>query len=322
MISAQTFRQKGGRAMTEQNLSAYRIFYEVAKNGNISRAAKRLYISQPAISKSIVKLEEGLDTKLFRRNSRGVTLTDEGEVLYRHIEEAFGAIGEAELELRRMKDLNIGHLRLGASTTMCRYVLLPYLRKFIKRFPNIRVSIVTQDSGRTLSLLEARKLDLGITAEPKGKHPGLCLCSPRRIHDIFVATPQYLENLREISEGEPDIFREANILLLDEHNMSRRHVDEYFKSIQREPQQVLEVSTMDLLIEFAKVGIGVSCVIKEFVAEELRSSQLSELPLEREIPSRNIGFIYSEANRSKSLDAFLSIVEENKGAEKKGKEQK
>ena len=65
-----------GGIIMDQNLSGYKIFYEVASCGNISKAAKKLYISQPAISKSIVKLEDGLDTKLFHRNSRGVTLTE------------------------------------------------------------------------------------------------------------------------------------------------------------------------------------------------------------------------------------------------------
>ena len=97
----------------DQNLSGYKIFYEVASCGNISKAAKKLYISQPAISKSIVKLEDGLDTKLFHRNSRGVTLTEEGTVLYRYIKDAFDNINNAETELKRMKDFNIGHLQIG-----------------------------------------------------------------------------------------------------------------------------------------------------------------------------------------------------------------
>ena len=71
-----------------QNLSQYKIFYEVAKAGNISKAAKELYISQPAISKAISKLEESLGIKLFSRNSRGVQLTREGAILFQHVNTA------------------------------------------------------------------------------------------------------------------------------------------------------------------------------------------------------------------------------------------
>ncbi len=292
----------------DQNLSGYKIFYEVANCGNISKAAKKLYISQPAISKSIVKLEDGLDTKLFHRNSRGVTLTEEGEVLFRYIRDAFENINSAETELKRMKEFNIGHILIGASTTMCRYELLPYLKRFMEQYPNIRVSICTQGSAQTLSLLEQRKVDIGLVAEPKTRKPEMRIIHSRQIHDVFVATPQYLDNLRAICGNDFNVFEEANLMLLDQNNMSRRHVDEYFKAMNIEPQQILEVSTMDLLIEFAKVGIGLSCVVRDFVKQELESGQLVEIPLELPIPTRNIGFIYNTGNTSKSLDAFLSVI--------------
>ncbi len=292
----------------DQNLSGYKIFYEVARNGNISKAAKKLYISQPAISKSIVKLEDGLDTKLFKRNSRGVTLTEEGEVLYAYVKDAFEALQTAENELRRMKEFNIGHILVGASATLCRYVLLPYLKRFMECFPNIRVSIVTQDSARNISLLEQRKLDIGLVAEPKFANPEFRMVSAREIQDVFVATPQYIQNLVAVFGEGFNIFTDANIMLLNQNNLSRRHVDDYFKLHGIEPIQILEVSTMDLLIEFAKVGIGVSCVVRNFVEKDLERGQLVEIPLNTSIPKRRIGFVYNEGNMSKSLEAFLGIL--------------
>lgn len=291
----------------DQNLSGYKIFYEVASCGNISKAAKKLYISQPAISKSIVKLEDGLDTKLFHRNSRGVTLTEEGEVLYKHIREAFENINSAETELKHMKEFNIGHIHIGVSTTLCRYMLLPYLKDFLKAYPNIRVSITTNGSSQTLQLLEQRKLDIGLIAEPKVRRPELRIVHSRQIHDVFIATPQYLENLRSICGENANLFEEGNIMLLEPNNVSRQHVDEYFKSMNITPGQILEVGTMDLLIEFAKTGIGIACVIREFVEKELQEGTLVELPLSLPIPSRNIGFVYNANNTSKSLESFLSI---------------
>ena len=116
----------------EQNLSTYRIFYEVAKSGNISKAAEQLYISQPAISKTIVRLEDSLEIKLFKRNSRGVSLTDEGKVLFQYIKDAFAHIQEAEETLQKMKDFHIGHLDIGASSTLCRFIILFFLKAFMK----------------------------------------------------------------------------------------------------------------------------------------------------------------------------------------------
>ncbi len=293
----------------EQNLSAYKIFFEVASLGNISRAAKKLYISQPAISKSIVKLEDNLDTRLFHRNSRGVTLTAEGEVLYRYIQDAFRSIDAAELELRRMQELNIGHIKIGASTTLCRFLLLPYLKAFVEEYPNIQISIETQGSAENLQLLEQKKLDIGLLSAPGGRlHPDLHSAMEWEIQDTFVATPQYLENLHQLCGEDYNVFEEANLMLLDNLNVSRRHVNAYFKTVGIEPIQLLEVSTMDLLIEFAKLGIGVSCVVRQFVEKEIAEGSLVELPLDIPIPRRHISFLYHEQNRSKSLDAFLEVL--------------
>ena len=115
----------------EQNLSQYKIFYEVAKAGNISKAAKELYISQPAISKSISNLENELQTHLFERTSRGVSLTEEGQLLFHHVSDAFHSLEAGEAELSRIRDMGLGHLTIGVSTTLCRYRLLPYLKTFI-----------------------------------------------------------------------------------------------------------------------------------------------------------------------------------------------
>ena len=110
-----------------QNLSSYWIFYTVANAGNISKAAKELYISQPAISKSIQKLEDNLGCKLFSRSSRGVILTDEGQLLYGHVKEAFETLNQGEEKLKRSIDLGVGHLQIGVSSTLCKHILLPYL---------------------------------------------------------------------------------------------------------------------------------------------------------------------------------------------------
>ena len=121
----------------EQNLSQYHIFYVTARCGNISKASRELFISQPAVSKAIQKLEQTLNTVLFRRGSRGVTLTEDGELLYRHVREAFTSLEAAEQSLERKHALGISHLRIGASTTLCKYVLLPYLQRFIQLHPHV-----------------------------------------------------------------------------------------------------------------------------------------------------------------------------------------
>ena len=142
-----------GAWIMDQNLSQYKIFYEVARTGNISRAARELYISQPAISKAISKLEDSLGLSLFSRSSRGVQLTPEGQVLFEHAAEAFDALNRGEQELKRIQEFDIGHLRIGVSNTLCKYVLLPYLKTFIDQYPHMKITIESQSTAQTITRL-------------------------------------------------------------------------------------------------------------------------------------------------------------------------
>ncbi len=291
------------RAM-ESSLSQYRIFFAVARTGNISRAAKELFISQPAISKSISKLEESLGVSLFMRNSRGVQLTAEGQLLFQHVSNAFDALNRGESELRRIRSLHIGQLRIGVSNTLCKYSLLPYLKGFVGRYPHVSILIDSQDTARTISMLEQQKLDIGLIAEPKNRK-SLTFLPLMQITDVFVCTPAYLENLR-IREGEhADLFETGTILLLDRGNMTRTHIDAYFAEHGIEPKQVLEATTMDLLIEFAKTGLGIACVIREFVQDELKDQSLIEIPLESPIRTRTIGFAFHPSCVTRTTGDFL-----------------
>ena len=291
----------------EQNLSQYKIFYEVAKAGNISKAAKELYISQPAISKAISKLEDSLGLSLFTRSSRGVQLTSEGEILFEHTREAFDALDRGEQELKRIQEFDIGHLRIGVSNTLCKYILLPYLKTFIDQYPHMKVTIESQATAQTLARLEQQKIDLGLVAEPSVRRD-LAFIPVMDIQDTFVTTPNYLENLYLREGSDTNIFETGNIMLLDENNMTRHHVDEYMAENNIFPHQILEVTTMDLLIEFAKIGLGIACVIKELVQKELDSGMLVEIPLDIPIHRRTIGFAYHPANQAMALKTFLEFL--------------
>lgn len=284
----------------EQNLSLYKVFYTVANTGNISKAASELFISQPAISKSIRKLEQSLDVTLFSRNSRGVQLTEEGEVLYGYVQSAFYSLQMGESQLKKINDLGIGHLHIGVSTTLCKYMLLPYLKDFIAAHPHIRITIECQSTNHTLQLLKENKIDLGLIGRPERLHH-IHFDSLGGIEDIFVSTSSYLENLslrtrhqkKSQREASPEeILKSATLMLLDKENMTRQYIDDYLSLYHIESNNLLEVSTMDLLIEFAKVGLGVACVIRQFVEKELKEGSLVEIPMEASMSKREIGFAY------------------------------
>ncbi|MBQ7066031.1 MAG: LysR family transcriptional regulator [Lachnospiraceae bacterium] len=291
----------------ENNLHLYYIFYTVALHKNISGAAKELFISQPAISKAISKLEQNLETKLFTRSSRGVTLTFEGELLFEQVKKAFLSIKYGEQQLKKAADLGISTLSIGVSTTLCKYVLLPYLKQFIKENPHIKVSIVCKSSLETIAAIEKGILDIGIVGIP-ANHGNLVYTPIAEIQDTFIATQTYLKNLK-IREGtdKNHLFQNATFMMLNKENMSRKFIDSYLSKNQIEIGNIIEVDTMDLLIDFAKIDLGIACVIKNFVEEDLKQGTLVEIPLKHAVSKRKIGFVYENSEHvTDSMKHFIS----------------
>ena len=288
-----------------QNLSSYRIFYTVANTGNISKAAKELYISQPAISKSIQKLEESVGCKLFSRSSRGVVLTDEGKLLYEHVSEAFETLTMGEEKLKRSIELGVGHLKIGVSSTLCKYLLLPYLKEFIRQNPHISISIPCQSTNDILKLLEDNNIDIGLIGKPENLK-NIHFDFLEEIEDIFVAAKDYLRNLKARGIQKDHILQSSTLMLLDKNNMTRQYIDDYLQENQIIIKDSIDISDMDLLIDFARIGVGVACVIKNFVREDLENGTLMEIPLGFPIHKREVGFAYKTTTKpSKSLAEFI-----------------
>ena len=297
-----------------QNLSSYYIFYIVAQSKNISSASKALFISQPAVSKSIQKLEKNLNVKLLNRNSRGVALTQEGTILYERLKEAFHAIELGEEQIKYESKQEVEHLTIGASTTLCKYILLPYLKEFIKKEPHIRISISCHPTYQTLQALEDGTIDIGLVGEPDDSFSHT-FAKINSIEDIFVTTQSYLDHLM-IRTGKDfytltdkrEIFQDATLMLMDKENLSRRYIEQFLLENDIHADNLIEVSTMDSLIEFATIGIGIACVIKDFAEEELKNGTLIELPMPFAIPKRNIGFVYQKKQfKNPALESFLEF---------------
>ena len=285
----------------QDNLSLYHIFYTVARTGSISHSSRDLYISQPAISKAIQKLEQNLDTVLFKRSSRGVTLTPDGELLFEKVKEALSLLDEGENSIRHNRSRDIPKLRLGASSTLTRYVLLSHLENYIARFPHVRITISCQSTYQTLQLLDEEKIDLGLIGRPQ-KLRGYYFQPLLKIQDTFVCTQQYLENQKQLYPDEP-LIQAATFMMLDEDNITRQTVNTQLKEHHVELSHILEVTTMDLLIQFAEIGLGIACVIRDFVKKELEEGTLVEVPVGFSFPLREIGFVCRQKDTDSALIA-------------------
>ena len=296
----------------ENNLNLYYIFYTVALHKNISGAAKELYISQPAISKAISKLEQSLDVILFHRSSRGVTLTMEGELLFTQVQTAFSAIRHGEEQLKKVNELGISQISIGVSITLCKYVLLPYLQQFVKDNPHIKVTITCHPTMETLRDIDNSVTYIGVVGIPSLPN-GLTYIPFREIQDTFVTTDRYLENLKiRVGNDRKAILNNATFMMLNKENISRKYVDMYLSSHQITMDNIIEINTMDLLIELAKIDLGIACVIKDFVKDELDDHSLTEVSLGRAIPKRKLGLVYKDDTiMTDAMKKFISYFTES-----------
>lgn len=287
-----------------EDLDLYKIFYTVAYYKNISRAAEALFISQPAVSKSIKNLEKVTSVKLFSRNSKGVTLTTEGEIFYEYIERALHIISDGENALARLKNKEQGMITIGVSTTLCKHFLLPHLKPFMDQYPKIQIKIINKTTFDTLKHIDQGIIDLGIVSRPFNLD-SYTFMKLADIQDIFVAEPEYLKTINIVEPN--DIFSKCAFMLLESDNITRQYIDHFFIENNVFIKPEIEINNMDFLIEFAKIGLGITVVIKSFIENELTEGRLIEIPVSPSIPSRTVGIIYDK-NKSLSIAAqtFLS----------------
>lgn len=285
-------------------LDYYKIFYETARHSSFSSAAQNLYISQSAISQCISQLEQDLNTKLFIRSRRGVTLTKEGTLLFQKVESAIQAIEQGETLLARLHHLDSGSLIIAAGDTVTKHYLLPYLEKFHKLYPGIRIEMANSYSSRLLQFVKEGKAELAFVSLPINDNE-LCIEPCFKIHDIFVCGADYKHKNSYTWE---EIAKES-LILLETNSSSRYYLDEKFKSkhITLSPQ--IEIAVHDLLIQFASIHLGVSCVVKEFSKEALDKGIIHQMKLNPPLPPRNIGYAYLRHNPlSLPAQAFLELI--------------
>ena len=214
-------------------LDYYRIFYETARFQSFSLAARHLYISQSAISRGINQLENVLETKLFTRSRRGITLTREGNLLFQKVESAMQNIIEGETLLAQLQHLNSGSLIIAAGDTITSHYLLPKLEQFHAKYPNIRIEMVSSYSANMLKQIKEGRAELAFVNLPT-EDDELVIRPCFEVHDIFVCGADY-ETKDKYSWNE---IAKHPLLLLETHSNSRRFLDEQFstKRITLQPQ--------------------------------------------------------------------------------------
>ena len=287
-------------------LELYKVFKEVAEAGNITAAA--LYISQSAVSQSIKQLEGDLQTRLFARNSRGVTLTADGKLLYEYVRSAIGLLETGEAKLSQTRELQMGHLTIGASDTVTSQFLLPYLDSFHKQYPAIHIQIVSGRSHKVLGLLQSGKVDIAFASTPNEGSFETIPCFAT--HSIFVASPDYpcdfnhIYTLAEIAD--------FPLILLERKASSRLYLEKYFLQNGLRLNPEIELGARSLLVDLAAIGFGVAGVTEEFVRRDMENGRLRKLETTFDIPPRSVDMcILRGVPQTAAAQRFADFIRES-----------
>lgn len=269
------------------NLELYRAFYYVAVTLSFSEASRQLYISQSAVSQSVKTLEKKLGRQLFIRSTKKVTLTPDGELLLSHIEPAIRMITEGEALLTHEDSIQ-GQLRIGSSDTICRYFLLDYLKQFHQDYPDVQIQVTNSTSIGCAKLLDNGQVDFIISNFPNSylnaSHPRIPL---REFQDVFTAHPSCFPlDSRTLSLKE---LLDYPILTLTKHSVTSEYLYEHFQNHGLKLVPEVELSSNDLLVDMAQIGLGIAFV-PDYMLK--KNTELISLSIQEPLPPRKLVLVH------------------------------
>lgn len=271
-----------------------------------------MYISQPAITKSIKKLESELGITLFNRSPKGVSLTENGKIFYGFIKNGVESFMNGEHKLTSLKNLESGIIKIGASTTVTKYFLLPYIEKFHTLYPNIDISITNNLTNNLLSLLKKGSLDLLIVNLPTQNDDDLVITPCAELHDCFAGNLNYKKQINKKISLQ-DLVTNYPIITQKEPSNTRAFLNSLMVKNNVSFHPKFDIVSFSLVKDFAKIGMGISYVTKEFTKDELDNKLLFEIPIKEDIPSRGLGIVLPKNTISSfATQKLIELITENK----------
>jgi DNA-binding transcriptional LysR family regulator len=283
-----------------ENLEYYKIFYYVAKTGRFTLAAKELCISQPAVSQAVKQLEQDLKLELFKRTSKGVTLTQAGKILYQYVGNGYEMILSGEQKIKELTSLDFGEIRIGASDMTLQYYLLPYLEEFHQRYPNIKVHVTNAPTPQTIEHLSAGRIDFGIVTSPLPRDGRLKIKKTRNVSDIFIAGPKF-EYLKDATLDYRDL-EQLPMICLEQDTSTRKAVDAFLAENDVVLTPEFELATSNMIVQFVVRNLGIGSVMADFALPYLESGQVFQLNFSHPIPEREM-YVISDSKTGMSIAA-------------------
>lgn len=276
------------------NFELYKVFYEVAIENSISKGAEKLMISQPAVTQSIKTLEDELGGKLFIRTPKGVILTNEGETLFNYIKEGMHYFINGTNRFSSLKNLTEGSINIGSTTTISEHYLIPYIKEFHTKYPNIIISITNDLTENLVKNLRNGSIDIIVTAIPNHEINDLDYHKITELNDIFAGSKKYKD--KKIT----NILKE-DILLQRYPSVTRNNFNTYLKANNLECNPKMEVVSHSLLAILVENDFGIGVLTKEFIKDKLNKT-IFEIKTNIKIPKRTLGY----AIKKNSIPTFTT----------------
>lgn len=289
------------------NLNLYKIFYDVAQYGSVSTASKNLMISQPAISRSIKKLEEDLNVTLFYRTLNGMVLTEKGKELLGYVEEACNSLRIGERTMMETNNLIKGKLSIGVPSHIASFYIFDKIKKFHKDYPQIEVSIVSRCTAELIKLLENHEIDFVIDTSPIcGNEKELHIEELIHVSHCFVKRKEDEYTANSIKELE-----EIPLILPVERSSHRKRLNELALENNVKFQNVLSIETSEMIHESVLQGIGVGYILKSVVQKDIDSGILEVLDIKETLPFVTVNLVYIDkylmSAPKEFIDKYLKV---------------
>lgn len=263
------------------NLNHLRYFYEVARSGNMRRAATRIGISQPALSKQIQALEDTIGLQLFYRTPKGLQPTGDGDVVFGFCERIFGHLRDLEgaLDLRRKG--SAGRVTIGAINSISTHLLPNYLKTYRDTYPKVRIKVVTVRSKAVLKAIVEHKVDVGLVAEqptseqfvwrPFMKTPLVVVAAPTNPLAV-----EARETQRPLS---PEKLHRTDMVAFDAPAPTRRVTERHLAKLGVEPRVIAECPSIETISSMVERDLGFAVLPAHCVETEVKGGRLSIVPV-------------------------------------------
>lgn len=284
--------------MSNVNLNLYRIFCKVAQSKSYSEAAEKLGSSVANVSTQISNLEEQLNLKLFNRESKGVTLTTDGQELYDIVNKSISSFDFAEKMAKDKNDMESGCLKIGCASHFTSYYLMEKIEKVKMDFPKLNVKIVCEvDTNKMLELLKNHKVDFAIT-DAEISSSNIETKELLKINNIFVSkAPLKISDIKELEK--------LNCILNLENTRATKQLKETLNKNNISIQADMMCDATEIRVDAVKRNMGIAYVIKEAVKNELNNKELYEVELPIELPSIKLNLVYLTGELTKIDKKFI-----------------